>query len=77
MASHGLYDSDATHEEMGKEFFPEGSKRVYVGILIPGSDVQGLTDSSSLQSLLAKMPGQLSKILLHPVWRGIMDRFLR
>jgi hypothetical protein len=27
-----LYDSKATHEELGADFFPEGSQRVYVSL---------------------------------------------
>lgn len=30
MSGRKLYDSKATHEELGDAFFPEGSQRVYV-----------------------------------------------
>lgn len=28
-----LYDSEASHGELGADFFPEGSQRVYVSLL--------------------------------------------
>lgn len=30
MSGRKLYNSKATHEELGNDFFPEGSQRVYV-----------------------------------------------
>lgn len=33
MSGRKLYDSKATHEELGDAFFPEGSQRVYVRLL--------------------------------------------
>lgn len=30
MSGRKLYDSKATHQELGDSFFPEGSRRVYV-----------------------------------------------
>ena len=32
MSGRKLYDSKATHEELGDAFFPEGSQRVYVSL---------------------------------------------
>ena len=32
MSGRKLYDSKATHEELGDDFFPEGSQRVYVSV---------------------------------------------
>ena len=32
MSGRKLYNSKATHEELGNDFFPEGSQRVYVGL---------------------------------------------
>ena len=32
MSGRKLYNSKATHKELGNDFFPEGSQRVYVGL---------------------------------------------
>jgi hypothetical protein len=71
------YKSKATHNELGQDFFPEGSLRVYVGSA-PGyrSFATSLT-RPRFQALLAKIPEQLVKIMRLDVWQGIMSRFLK
>ncbi|CZR69538.1 uncharacterized protein PAC_19438 [Phialocephala subalpina] len=71
-SSRKLYDSKATHEELGDGFFPEGSQRVYVSQSVSKETLRRLTFQVGL---LAKIPDQLIKIMRPPVWQGIMDCF--
>lgn len=68
--------SSTLKAELGEEFFPEGTQRVYVSQLFPPRALASPADHV-LQGLLGKMPDLVIQAMRQKVWQGIMDHFLR